>query len=479
MARKIKLTDARIGKLKAEDFPAVANTWFGIPVSPGSGSGSGRTSSGHVECGAELCVSSPPRGRPIPEVHAWAGAKRSGASTKRRHDRWYAMARKIKLTDARIGKLNAEDVEYMVWDTRIAGFGVRVRPTGHKSYVYHRHAEGQSRKFTLGPVALGSVDKARHDCIEVWGRMQSGKRVEGADGAQAPLFRDFVAGSWRAACYEPCKQSTKTSKDWALNNQLLPVFGAMPLDRIDRTGVIRWFEGYSATAPGGANSALLVLRQIMNHAVARGHIETNPTRGLKRNPRLKLTRFLSREEIGRLHEVLDRYEARWPSSKVQADIIRLLLMTGCRKSEVLNLRWREVEGDTLDLEDSKTGPRQVLLSLEARAIIERQPRSGSSWVFPSPSDPTRARTDLGLWKTVRKLAGIEDVRLHDLRHTFASQAAMQGIPLPVVARLLGHAQVQMTLRYAHVSDRDVEAAAERIGGVMAGIMNRLSTAEQN
>ena len=381
------------------------------------------------------------------------------------------MARKIKLTDARIGKLKAGDVEYMVWDTRIAGFGVRVRPTGHKSYVYHRHAEGQSRKFTLGPVALGSVDEARRDCMEVWGRIQSGEQAEDTNGAQALLFRDFVAGSWRAACYEPCKQSTKTSKDWALNNQLLPVFSAMPLDRIDRTGVIRWFERYSTTAPGGANSALLVLRQIMNHAISRGHIETNPTRGVKKNPRPKLTRFLSREEIGRLHEVLDGYEPRRPSCKAQVDIIRLLLLTGCRTGEVLKLRWREVYGDTLELEDSKTGPRQVLLSPEARAIIERQPRSGSPWVFPSPVKPARARFDLGLWKKVRKLAGIEDVRLHDLRHTFASQAAMQGIPLPVVARLLGHAQVQMTLRYAHVSDRDVETAAERIGGVMAEIMN--------
>ena len=152
------------------------------------------------------------------------------------------------------------------------------------------------------------------------------------------------------------------------------------------------------------------------------------------------------------------------------DIIRLLLLTGCRKSEILNLRWREVDGDTLQLEDSKTGPRQVLLGPEARAVIERQPRSKSPWVFPSPMDPARARVDLGLWKKVRRLAGIEDVRLHDLRHTYASQAAMQGIPLPVVARLLGHAQVQMTLRYAHVSDRDVESAAERIGGVMSGIM---------
>ena len=222
------------------------------------------------------------------------------------------------------------------------------------------------------------------------------------------MFRDFVAGPWRAACFEPCKQSTRTSKDWALNNQLLPVFGAMPLDR---TGVIRWFEGYSAAAPGGANSALLMFRQIMNHAISRGHIETNPTRGLKRNPRPKLTRFLSREEIGRLHEVLDGYEPRQPSGKAQADIIRLLLLTGCRVAEMVKLRWREVDGDTLELEDSKTGPRQVLLSAEARAIIERQPRPGSPWVFPSPMNPARARTDLSLWKRVRKLAGIEDVRL--------------------------------------------------------------------
>ena len=100
------------------------------------------------------------------------------------------------------------------------------------------------------------------------------------------------------------------------------------------------------------------------------------------------------------------------------------------------------------------------------------PTQLKTWVFPSPLNPARPRTELDLWKRLRKLARLEGVRIHDLRHTFASQAAMQGIPLPVVARLLGHAQVQMTLRYAHVSDRDVEAAAERIGGVMAGIMDR-------
>ena len=158
----------------------------------------------------------------------------------------------------------------------------------------------------------------------------------------------------------------------------------------------------------------------MNHAIARGHIETNPTRGVKRNPRPKLTRFLSRDEISRLHEVLDRYETNRPSSNVQADIIRLLLLTGCRKSEILNLRWREVCNYTLELEDSKTGARQVLLSPDARAVIERHPRSGSPWVFPSPLNPVRPRTELDLWKRLRKLAGLEDVCLHYLRHTCAS-----------------------------------------------------------
>ena len=152
------------------------------------------------------------------------------------------------------------------------------------------------------------------------------------------------------------------------------------------------------------------------------------------------------------------------SRRRQANIIRLLLLTGCRKGEIVNLRWREVDGDTLNLADSKTGPRKVFLNVPARAIIERQAQTESPFVFPSPRDPERACSpNLPLWYSVRRQAGIEDVRLHDLRHTFASQAVLQGIPLPVVSRLLGHKRPSMTLRYAHVSDREIEAAAERIG----------------
>ena len=228
----------------------------------------------------------------------------------------------------------------------------------------------------------------------------------------------------------------------------------------------QWFDHHSKTAPGGSNLELRILRQILNYAIDRGHVTTNPTRGIRPNRRPAQTRFLSREEIGRLHRVLDEYAEM--GHRQQADIVRLLLLTGCRKSEIIKLRWAEFDGDTLALADTKTGPRRVYLSACARRIVESQPSSDSPFVFPSPFDPARPRSrDLALWYRVRRNAGIEDCRLHDLRHTHASQAAMNGVPLPIISRLLGHSNARMTMRYAHLGDREIQSAAERIGEAMA------------
>ncbi len=286
-----------------------------------------------------------------------------------------------------------------------------------------------------------------------------------------PTFRRFVEGAWKTTCYDRCKPSTRRRMDSALSTQLLPTFGARRLDRIPRETVHSWFDRYSRTAPAGANRTLDVLRQIFNRAVACGLVATNPTRGVRRNPRPRLTRFLSRAEVDRLHAALDAHRGRG-SGEQQAEIIRLLLLTGCRKGEIVGLRWSEVGEASLHLTDSKTGPRTVVLNVQARAVLARQPRTGSAYVFPWSTDPSRSRSDeLSLWRKVRQEAGIEDVRLHDLRHTFASHAVMQSVPLPVVSRLLGHSQARMTLRYAHVSDRETEAAAERIGHAIAALMS--------
>ena len=379
------------------------------------------------------------------------------------------MARKMRLSDRNVAQLRVEKSEYTIWDTRITGLGVRVRPSGYRTFVFLDSCGGSSLRRTLGPVSLVSVEEARARSLD----MQSGKenapqRVRSA--VTAPLFRDFVASTWRSECYERLKPSTRRITDIALANQLLPAFGDMPLDQIGRKDVICWFDRYSETAPGGANRVLEVMRPILNHAKVHGHLESNPASGIRRNPGRKFNRFLSRDEIDRLHAELDRSVAERPSRAAQADIIRLLFYTGCRHGEIRNLKWDEVGDNTLGLVDSKTGPRKVYLNSEARAIIKRQPRSGSQYVFPSQMNPSQPfPRNLSLWRLVRKRAGIEDVRLHDLRHTFASWAVIRGVPLPTVARLLGHRQVSMTLRYAHVQDKEVEAAAERVGRIITNI----------
>ncbi len=379
------------------------------------------------------------------------------------------MNRRKKLTDTLVRNLKPRPREYTLRDTFVPSLGVRVHPSGGRGFV---HIDG-GRRTSLGPVAFKTVKVARRESLE---RLAAGHD----DRTSAPLFRDFAVGAWRDSWIHRCKPGTIQWRDRYLQSRLLPTFGSRCLDQITPAMVHRWFDDYSRTAPGGANSCLKVLRHILNHAMACGHITANPARSVKPNPRRKLTRFLSREELHRLHGVLDRHDNLQGisrSRRMQIDIIRLLMLTGCRKNEIVRLQKQEVLGDSLRLRNSKVGPRTVVLNAPARAIIERRLPGDSAFVFPSPRDPGRAlNDDLPLWYVVRREAGIEDVRLHDLRHTFASHAVMQGTPLPVVARLLGHAQTTMTLRYAHTGDRETEVAAERIGTAISDMLGLDATA---
>ena len=377
--------------------------------------------------------------------------------------------KRTRLTDAGIARLRPREREYTLWDSRVAGLGVRVRPGGGKSFVYIHTSGGRTRRVSLGQTASKTVDTARRECLlrKAEATATSNQETKPA----VPLFADFVAGQWHTAYFEHYKPSTRKTARHVLTAQLLPSFGATRLDRINRAQVEHWFADYSRTTPGGANRAFSVLRQILNFGITCGHTEANPCRGIRLNRRTPLTRFLSLDEVRRLNLALDTASRRGPSQRLQADIIRLLLLTGSRKSEIVTLRWSEVQNGLLMLADSKTGPRTVHLNPQAREVLDRQPRGESPFVFPSQDNPDRPRcTDLRLWRTLRREAGIEDVRLHDLRHTFASHAVMNGVPVPVVSRLLGHTSVQMTLLYAHIGDQDIRAAAERIGEAMDRLM---------
>ena len=376
-----------------------------------------------------------------------------------------ASTSRMRLTDRAIARLRPREREYTIWDSQLPGLGIRVRPTGGRSYVLLEDTAGRSKRVSLGPVSLKTVVEARRECHA---RKAQPEATE-ASGHGAPVFRDFVDNEWKEAHFRRYKPSTRKGIRSLLDGQLLPAFGSKPLDHITLTLIRQWFDRFSRTAPGSANNALDLLRQIITFAIACGHLQTNPARDVRKNPGKVLTRFLSREEVARLHRVLDRQTRK--SRREQADIIRLLLLTGCRMNEIIRLRWSEIDGDRLVLADAKTGPRVVPLNTPARRILERRLSSASPFVFPSPKDPSLPRSgNLPFWYRARREACIEDVRLHDLRHTHASYAVMNGVPIPVVSRLLGHSDVRTTLRYAHLGDREIEAAAERVGQVIATLL---------
>ena len=366
---------------------------------------------------------------------------------------------RVRLADAGARRLKPSASEYSVHDKAVPFLSVRVYPTGTRTWV----CTVGGRKASLGRVDLVPVADARRECLRL--------QAEGiAPQRDVPTYREFAMGVWRESWIDRCKPSTVRGWDHVLAGWLLPAFGPSRLDRITRQAVQDWFERYSRTAPGGANSALRLLRQSLKFAMERGLIDSSPAASVLPNRRPRLTRFLSRDEIRRLNEALDRHAG--GRRGMQADIIRLLLLTGARKSEIVRLKRREVDGERLRLADAKTGPRTVHLGPEAREIVERRMAAPGEFLFPSPVHPGRPLYgNLPLWHEIRREVGIEDVRLHDLRHSYASQCVIEGIPLPVVSRLLGHRDPAMTLRYAHVSDPDVQAAAERVGARISGLLS--------
>ena len=367
---------------------------------------------------------------------------------------------RVKLTDARARRLKTAKSDYTVHDKAVPSLSVRVYPSGTKTWT----CIVDGRKASLGRVDLVPVDDARRECLRL--------QVEGIKPeTEVPTYGEFAMGAWRDSWLDRCKPATVKGRDCVLASRVLPEFGSLRLDRITRQGIQEWFDDYSRSAPGGANDALRTLRQSLKFAMERGLIGSNPAASIRLNRRPKLSRFLSREEIRRLNEALDRRAGGGMSA--QADAIRLLLLTGCRKLEIVHLKRCEVNGDRLRLDDSKTGPRTVFLNPEAREVVERRMAAvPGEFLFPSPVNAGRpVYGNLTLWQEIRREIGVEDVRLHDLRRSFASQCMIEGVPLPVVSRLLGHRDSSMTLRYTHVSDRDVEAAAERIGARISELLS--------
>ena len=193
---------------------------------------------------------------------------------------------------------------------------------------------------------------------------------------------------------------------------------------------------------------------------------TNPCVGIKKNPKRNIARFLDNGELARLGRALDAHESRWPEAVAA---IRLLALTGCRRGEVLNLRWRDIGKNAIKLLDSKTGPRSVRLGKAAQDLIYALPgpRDPDTFLFPKNAQRRSPHNIVACWRTVCDSAKLGKVRLHDLRHTAASHAVMSGENLPLVGKLLGHRRHETTASYAHLADAHLVAAAERVGRIIS------------
>ena len=342
----------------------------------------------------------------------------------------------------------------IIIDRDLPAFGIKVARDGKKTFFV---LKPDGERLTLGDADAMTAAQARERALAT---LDEAKITNG----RGPLFADFAADFMRRRG-RLWKPSTRKGNRTLLRRYLLPFFGAMRVADITRADVVRWFDSMSAT-PGNANRALPVLSVMMREAELRELKPqgSNPCSGMRRYRLKPRERFLSLEELKRIGFVLDHSE-----DTQAAAAIKLLLFTGARSSEITGLRWRWIRGSRAVLPDSKTGPKTIQLPPPARAVLNALPRNGE-FVFPNGKGDAPMR-DLGeRWQKLRVLTGLEDVRLHDCRHTYASHAVMSGLDLYTVGRLLGHADIGSTERYAHLADGHVREAAGRISGIVHDAM---------
>ncbi len=369
----------------------------------------------------------------------------------------------IRLTQRRVDTLRPRKTVSNVRDAELKGYGIRVMPSGRKRYFIHSQHRGHRVWKIVGDAAVMAEAEARARARSMLAALRDDRDIEADMPGNVPF--ETVAEEVFSRYGRRWKPRTLAANRRYLRDQILPFFAGRPVAEIDREEVQRWFRSLHAT-PATANRSAPVLSVIMQQAEAWGYRPDggNPCKGIRRYRQKRSERFLSPEEYRRLGRALERHEAREP---FRVAALRLLLLTGCRKSEIIGLEWRFYRDGRLYLADSKTGPRTVWLCEAAREVLDGLPRS-SRFVFPIGGWSAPWGWLDGFWKQLRAEAGLEDVRLHDTRHSFASMALSSGETIRTVGRLLGHVNAATTLKYAHLSDTTVRETVETLAPLLSG-----------
>ena len=367
-----------------------------------------------------------------------------------------------------VDRLSVNGKDAIFWDRDLAGFGVRVYPSGKKVFVVQTRAFGRSKRVSLGRHGDITTDIARKNATAAIARIKKGQPpvpVE-PEPAPDPTVADLAERYQREYVEMHCKPATISHYRLMLRKHIVPALGERVVANVEYKDILA-FHNKLHHMPTVANRAVDILVKMFNLADAWGWrpAGSNPCRGVARFKVEKHERFLTREELRRLGEALRAEPAERLASVHAAAAVRLLVLTGCRRNEILCLRWDDLNFDTgeMRLPDSKTGARTVPMASAAADVLRSLPRTPDSpWVFPGRKKGTRLVNLNDSWDRVRRRAGLDGVRLHDLRHTFASRALALGEGLPMIGDLLGHRMVNTTARYAHLARDSVRDSSAKI-----------------
>jgi integrase len=379
-----------------------------------------------------------------------------------------------RLSKTVVERIKAADQDVVVWDNTLPGFGVRVKPSGVRSYIiqYRNRNTSASRRLTIGQHGpLLTFDQAKKQARAMLADAMRGEDpVEIRKTARrAPSIAD-LAVDYLERHAVPKKRPKSVRDDRAmLDNIILPKLGARKVNAIDRRDV-EAIQVAMKDRPYQANRVLSLLSKMFNLAVEWKWRPDNPTKSVERYQEQKRERWLSDEELRHLCAVLDEH----PNTRA-ANAVRLQLLTGARLGEVLTSRKEDFDlhrGIWTKPSHQTKQKRTEHLPLSAQALILvtliiETSDVGSPFLFPGNKPGQPLREIKKFWSAVMRKAGIANYRRHDNRHTYASHLVSSGLSLEIVGRLLGHTTTTTTKRYAHLADDPLRAAADRFGSKIA------------